>query len=95
MALPNMDLFHDLRIACAESWSLLAELMAVLDQAEAKLCSFSAQSCEAGRLAIKCRLTALSSDAAGALAHRLSLLEGVSAATVEHVFLRAKRKPDR
>ena len=94
-ALPNMDLFHDLRIACAENWTLLAELMAVLGQADAKLCSLSAQSFDGGGLTIKCRLSALSSDDVGALAQDLTLLSGVSSATVEHVFLRAKRSPGR
>ena len=93
-AFPNMDLFHDLRIACTQSWPVLAELMTLLDLAGAKLCSLSAHRYDSGQLSIKCRLSALSSDAASAVAHDLSVLSGVTSANVEHILLCARSRPN-
>ena len=90
---PDMDVFHDLRIICARDWNVLTALTVSLDKVGAKLCSLSVWSGDNEQQYIKCRVSNLSSDQASAVTQDLSLLAGVTDATVEYILFRAKTVP--
>lgn len=72
---------------------MLTALTVSLDKVEAKLCSLSVWSGNNEQQYIKCRVSDLSSDQASAVTQDLSLLAGVTDATVEYILFRAKAVP--
>lgn len=89
---PGMEVFHDLRISGEGDAALLCAVSSALNSGGARIISLSLRNgdCGGGQCCISCRLSDLTSKAAKELVARLTALDNVASARLEHVILRSK-----